>query len=253
MNEPVPSGSDTGHVAEVGLLFAELATALHRATDTGVDSELLVTLAARAIPHAEQCGVTVQRRRQRPKTTASSGPLPTAVDELQYTTGEGPCLDAATGDDLVLANDLSTDTRWPAFSRLCVEKTGVRSMLCVRLAMSGDNRAAINFYADRVDAFAEVDVSVATVLAPLAAGSLQARIYQEEAAELQVALSTSRQIGAAVGILMAQRGLTYDEAFDQLRKASQHLNVKLRDLAAEVQWTGALPDSASGKDSSGVE
>lgn len=33
---------------------------------------------------------------------------------------------------------------------------------------------------------------------------------------------------------MAQGGITSDEAFDQLRTASQRLNVKLRDLAADV-------------------
>ena len=32
-------------------------------------------------------------------------------------------------------------------------------------------------------------------------------------------------------------------AFDLLRRASQHLNRKLRDIAAEVELTGALPES----------
>lgn len=253
MTDPA-EGPDLGENAELGLLFAAIATALHKnSVAEGVDPELLVTLAARAIPHAEQCGVTLQRRGQRPRTTAASGPLSEAVDDLQYTIGEGPCLDAATGDDLVVTNDLLTDARWPGFAQLCVEQTGVRSMLSVRLAMAGDVRAAINFYAHRADSFMDVDVSVATFLAPLAAASVQAHIYQQEAAELRTALGTSRQIGAAVGILMSQRALTYDEAFDQLRRASQHLNVKLRDLAAEVQWIGTLPDAAQVEPTSSCE
>ena len=60
-------------------------------------------------------------------------------------------------------------------------------------------------------------MSVATVLAPLAAAALQAQLAAGKTAQLQNALTTSRQIGAAVGITMAQRGLTYDQAFDQLR------------------------------------
>ena len=38
-------------------------------------------------------------------------------------------------------------------------------------------------------------------------------------------------IGQAKGILMERRGATADEAFDILRRTSQDLNVKLRDLA----------------------
>ena len=42
---------------------------------------------------------------------------------------------------------------------------------------------------------------------------------------------------------MAQQGLTYEQAFDQLRQASQRLNVKLRALAEEIAYTGEPPGS----------
>jgi AmiR/NasT family two-component response regulator len=41
-------------------------------------------------------------------------------------------------------------------------------------------------------------------------------------------------IEQAKGVLMATRTLDADAAFDLLRRASQHENRKLRDLAAEV-------------------
>lgn len=41
---------------------------------------------------------------------------------------------------------------------------------------------------------------------------------------------------------MARQLVASDEAFDLLSRASQHLNRKLRDIAAEVEMTGALPD-----------
>jgi hypothetical protein len=235
------AGAGSGDMAELGLLFAHVAMALNRDDGEGVDPDRLVELAARAIPHAGHCTVTLLRHRRRPQTAAASNPLPVTVDELQYAVGEGPALDAATGDGVVLVDDLAADPRWPRFSALCLERTGVRAMLCVHLALAGSDHAAINFYAEKPGVFAEVDVSVATVLVPLAASSLQAHLYQQEVNQLETALTTSRQIGAAVGIMMAQRGLTYDQAFEQLRRASQHLNVKLRDLAADVQWTGTLP------------
>lgn len=237
------TGSEAlGDVAALGLLFARIADALHSSNGEAVDPERLVRLAASAIPHSSHCAVTVLQPHQRPQTVAATDPLPITVDELQYSIGEGPSLDAATGDDLVLVNDLAADRRWPRFAAQCVEHAQVQAMLSVRLALAGPARAAINFYATTPGVFADVDVSVATVLAPLAASALQARLSLDRAGQLESALTTSRQIGAAVGITMSQRGLTYEQAFEQLRQASQHLNVKLRDLALEVQATGAAPE-----------
>src|SRR5205814_1310683 len=41
-------------------------------------------------------------------------------------------------------------------------------------------------------------------------------------------------IGQAKGVLMEREGIAADEAFDVLRRASQRLNVKLRDVADKV-------------------
>lgn len=62
-----------------------------------------------------------------------------------------------------------------------------------------------------------------------------------EAANLRRALDHSRDIGAAVGVLMALRKVTRDEAFDLLRRASQDQNRKLSTLALDVLRTGELP------------
>jgi hypothetical protein len=60
-----------------------------------------------------------------------------------------------------------------------------------------------------------------------------------KAAQLESALTHSREIGAAVGILMALQKLTPDEAIELLRQASMAQNVKLHELAARVVETGA--------------
>jgi AmiR/NasT family two-component response regulator len=41
-------------------------------------------------------------------------------------------------------------------------------------------------------------------------------------------------IGQAQGLLMAEHGITADEAFDLLVSTSQSMNVKLRDIAARL-------------------
>ena len=64
---------------------------------------------------------------------------------------------------------------------------------------------------------------------------------QDEAANLRVALSSNRQIGAALGIIMQRYQIDNDESFALLRSFSQRLNRKLRDIADDVIRTGDLP------------
>jgi hypothetical protein len=59
---------------------------------------------------------------------------------------------------------------------------------------------------------------------------------------LQEALRTSREIGVAIGILMAREFCTQEQAFDWLREASQRTHRKLREIAHDVRRTGTLPD-----------
>ena len=53
-------------------------------------------------------------------------------------------------------------------------------------------------------------------------------------ANLRQAMESRDIIGQAKGILMARSQISADDAFDTLRRASQRLNVKLRDLAERI-------------------
>jgi signal transduction histidine kinase/DNA-binding response OmpR family regulator len=66
---------------------------------------------------------------------------------------------------------------------------------------------------------------------------------EDKVSNLQSALATNRQIGAAIGIIMATEKVTNEEAFDRMRDASQRRHRKLRDLADEVIYTGRLETS----------
>lgn len=64
---------------------------------------------------------------------------------------------------------------------------------------------------------------------------------RHQVAHLTRALERSREIGAAIGILMALHKVSQGEAFGLLRRASQNTNVKVWQLALEVVETGTLP------------
>jgi AmiR/NasT family two-component response regulator len=54
---------------------------------------------------------------------------------------------------------------------------------------------------------------------------------------LSLAISARDVIGQAKGILMERHGMDADAAFDTLSRASQRLNIKLRDLAERLTKT----------------
>jgi len=162
------------------------------------------------------------------------------VDSLQYRLDQGPCVAALTESDIVWVNDLARDDRFPEFSPGAVN-LGVRAMLSVRLVLSQNDRAALNLYSDRTKGFDETQLPLAAIFASFASMLLLNQIQERRIMNLEKALQSNREIGVAMGILMAQERCGRDEAFDQLAKASQRLNRRLRDIAEEVNHTGQLP------------
>lgn len=73
--------------------------------------------------------------------------------------------------------------------------------------------------------------ALATALGDLASATAHAE-------HLAVAVVTNRRIGMAMGILMERHRLTEEQAFDRLKDLSQRRNVKLRDLADQIIYTG---------------
>lgn len=63
---------------------------------------------------------------------------------------------------------------------------------------------------------------------------------EEQLTNLQAALQSNRRIGMAIGILMAVRKISDDEALELLRQASSRRNVKLRLVAEDVILTGTI-------------
>lgn len=247
------SATDDGHVDGLDGRGDDVREAARRLVDvlveSGVadrlDAERVLGFATRAVPAAGWSGITLLREGRRATSLVSVGEVGAEVDALQHELREGPCIDAAAQDDLVVVDDVARDPRYPAFGPRCVHETGVGSILAVRIRLEdGDRRAALNLYAEQPDAFGPTDLAVAAMFAPFVGLAVQARLHAREAGHLQRALESSRQIGYAVGILMAHDRLTSDEAFTLLVQASRTLNRKLRNIAEEVTRTGALPSPA---------
>jgi GAF domain-containing protein len=231
-------------LAAVGKYFAQLVDVV-AGSGKPLDPARVLTGASAAIPRAAHAGLTLLGARGKPETFSAADELPAQIDALQHSVNEGPLWRVLAGEDTVRVDDVLTDPRCAAFGQQCAEEFGVRSILSVPVLMAGGQRAVMSVYATIPAAFGERDVGAAAVFAPFAGLAVQSALHARKVEQLEAALHSSRQIGTAMGILMARHLLTSDEAFARMSRASQQLNRKLREIAEWVERTGTLPTTGA--------
>jgi len=100
----------------------------------------------------------------------------------------------------------------------------------------------MNFYARHPKAFdLERVYPLITVLASFCSLAVWGGSLADRANQVEAALASRRDIGAAQGILMERYKLTRDEAFGLLAVVSQRSNRKLRDIPLHLVETGEVP------------
>jgi len=182
-------------------------------------------------------GVLLVRARKVIETAAATDPVIERADKLQMECQEGPCLEAIWHHDTIVVDDTRQERRWPIFAPMVAE-LGLRSILSVRLATSGQTLGALNLYSGTARVFDDDDVAVAQVFAQHASVAL-ATAQKEEG--LRRAIDARNLIGQAQGILMERYGLPASKAFAVLRRYSQDNNVKLRQVAERLIATRRMP------------
>lgn len=228
-------GEEPSRLARVAQSLVETVSALGGA-DAVPSLQQIVDVGLRTVPAADSVSMT-QLRNGRFVTTAATGDLSRRGDELQYSLGSGPCVDAVLDDAVYRPKDLAHDPTWPTYGSRASRELGISSMLSFRLFTDSDEAIdGLNFYSRETAAFDDDDLLQGLLVATQAALALT----RTKARHLAKALEHSREIGAAVGILMSAHKVTFDEAFDLLRVASQNLNRPVRDIAADVVETGTL-------------
>lgn len=222
--------------------LSTVARALFAAGDVSATLQAVVDLATATVDGCDFASIFVGDPTDagRPIVTDS---VVARIDELQRQTGEGPCIDAARDGQPVYVDDLTSDDRWPGFGPM-VADSGIRCLLAFPLSSTG-SFGVLNLSASFPGAFGATDRAKGVIFATLAELALTgAQTHEDEdrrADNLHQALVTRELIGRAEGILMERERITSTQAFDILRRASQHLNVKLKEVAEELVETGERP------------
>ena len=196
----------------------------------------IVTVALRVVPSASSGAISVVTSRGHLSIEPAdeiAGALERAQDEL----GQGPSLTCLKDGMPVKVGNIASDDRWPAYAQRATE-SGMNSLLCLPLRIGDEPSGTLSLFSRETSAFSDIDQAEGLLLATQAAvvvTNAQTRSeYLTKIGQLEEAIQSRDVIGTAKGILMAREGCSQDEAFDMLRVASQHLNRKLRDIAAEV-------------------
>lgn len=206
----------------------------------------VLELAVRVIGKADGASITLFKGDMQPFTMVATDDWVEAIDQRQYETQQGPCIEvAATSAPTSGSADLAASTSWPVFGRVAVDY-GVRSLLAAGLSPHPDPTepksppGALNLYSRSAFAFTGEDREEALLLAAIAAIGVQLAAARANTSRLYEALSTRDVIGQAKGILMERHGISEEQAFNVLRRASNDLNIKLRDVAAEIAGGGSV-------------
>jgi hypothetical protein len=161
------------------------------------------------------------------------------IEELQYTLGEGPCVDAYQQDKVVAEPDLADPVtrRWPAFTPPALQ-AGVRAVFGFPLRVGTVHLGALNLYRDlpgpltgdqHADALVVADVAARWVLEAQAGAPVDM-----VAEELEVSADFHFAVHNAAGIVSVQEGISVTEALIRLRAFAFSSDRLLADVAQDV-------------------
>ena len=161
------------------------------------------------------------------------------IEDLQYTFGEGPCVDAHQKGNVVAEPDLARPVtrRWPGFTPP-VLAAGVRAVFGFPLRTGTVRLGALNLYREvpgpltgdqHADALVVADVAARWVL-EAQAGAPPGTVAEE----LEAGADFHFTVHNAAGIVSAQRGISVTEALIRLRAFSFSSDRPLADVAQDV-------------------
>lgn len=226
---------------EPAVVFTRLADIIYAQHDYDEVGTAICLAATLLVPGCDHASLMLRQGGRFPTVAASDG-VARRIDELERGLGEGPCIDAIEDEAASIASDLAGTTQWPRLARDILEHTPVRSAAGFRLVVDGRKIGALNLFSDTPGSFAGHATDQGAILAAFAAMALRALAHQERADTLRRGLESNREIGKAIGLLMALHHVSDEQAFDLLRRASQDMNIKLAEVARRVVHLHTMPD-----------
>lgn len=175
---------------------------------------------------------------------AASGSWARGLEELQYTVGEGPGVDAFTTAGPVLVDDLSdAGTRWPGFVDSATAD-GLAAVFALPLREGAVRLGTLDLYRRQPGALSTEALADAIVLADLATTALLTGTTPDAAAwAREDAPGHYDDVNVATGMLATELRIGLDDAFLRLRAHAFSTGHPLLDVARAVLTRQLRADS----------
>jgi hypothetical protein len=174
-------------------------------------------------------------------TVCASDPISARIEELQFTLGEGPCVDAVRSGIPVLVGDLSEPgdlvvERWPAFLEGAAA-AGVRAVFAFPLRIGAINVGAMDLYRAAPGDLTASQLPAALMAADAAALAilrLDTGTDDLFADDSDINSTYQLQVHQATGMVSVQAGVSMEEAFLLLRARAFAAGRPIVDVATDV-------------------
>jgi hypothetical protein len=182
----------------------------------------------------------------------STNEMSELIEQLQFSLGEGPCIDAYHQDWPVLEPDLvgPGTPRWLAFSAPAIE-AGVRAVFGFPLQVGAVRLGALNLCRDRPGPLSDDQHADALVMADITAQAILVLQADAPPDKLAGALSEGADFHYAVhqasGMVAAQLNASVRDAFVRLRAYAFGHDRPLTEVARDVVDRNLRFDAASGE------
>jgi hypothetical protein len=161
------------------------------------------------------------------------------AEQLQFTTGEGPCLTAHSIGQAGFSDQADMARRWPAFHDLLVQRTSYTAVASLPLRDRGRSFGALDLYFIDPGRLRELDTVAAVLTAGIVAEHLTlAAMIQPTGSQdmgspwFQAASGPRLATWQAVGMLLARQSIGTDEAVRRLRRWALDRQMTTDELAA---------------------
>ena len=167
-----------------------------------------------------------------------------AYDEVQFTVGEGPCLESVALGAPVLVTDLAdrTERRWPLYGPALLEMR-IRGVYAIPVVVAGEYVGALDLFRALPGQLPARELAGATLAAELAGipvldlldHDLQAAVAEPGSnAWVELAVLSRAEVSQATGMLVAQLGIEPADALLRLRAHAYATGRAATDVARDI-------------------
>jgi ANTAR domain/GAF domain len=227
------------HLVEIVAALKEITARVSSADGLSTAVTDIIKITGDLLPAGIICGVTLVAHGE-PATFTATGLPSEILDEVRFADGDGPCMESVRTHDIVLCRDLQAEPRWPVWAA-AARRHGLRAVLAYPFDVDPLTLGALGLYATRPEVLAAEAPLIAMLVADHASLLLRVRLRQliqeETHAQVSEVPTDDVSVQRAVGIVMAQRGCTPEQAIRHLHEAATQLGVGLPAVAERLVHT----------------